>query len=365
MTPSSKIGGSNALHARARTATMTGRIVCKQMPKKHIIIIDGTQSRLHRGQETNAGLLYKLLLEHDETVWPRHIWYDPGIQGHGFWNWVTIASGWGINQVICDAYAALCSKYREGDQIFLFGFSRGAYAVRSLSGLINTVGLLRHEEATQRNIDQAFRQYELGRPAEVKARFREMHCVPKVTIQMIGLWDTVKTLGLPYPLLSRLAPMATEFHSDIIGGPVQHGYHALALDEDRQAYRPVLWQKQEGWNGHLEQVWFRGSHGDIGGHVWELPAARGLSNIPLVWMLERAEKCGLSLPPNWRDRYPCNVDAPSLGTHRGIAKFFLLRQKREQGGAPCEFLHHSVLEHDPYAQYGIPVQQAEQCDAET
>jgi uncharacterized protein (DUF2235 family) len=332
------------------------------MPKKHIIIIDGTQSRLHRGQETNAGLLYKLLLEHDKTVWPRHIWYDPGIQGHGFWNWVTIASGKGINRMIRNAYAALCSKYRQGDQIFLFGFSRGAYAVRSLSGLINTVGLLRHEEATERNINQAFRLYELDRPAEIKAGFQERHCEPNVTIEMIGVWDTVKTLGLPYPLLSRLAPMATEFHSDNIGGPVKHGYHALALNEDRQAYRPVLWHSQNGWTGHLEQVWFRGAHADIGGHVWSVPAARGLSNIPLVWMLERAEKCGLSLPRSWRDRYPCDVNAPSVGTHRGIAKFFLLRQKREQGGAPGEFLHYSVLQHDQYAQYGIPVQQPEECD---
>lgn len=341
---------------------MAGRIVRIHMPKKHIIIIDGTQSRLHRGQETNAGLLYKLLLEHDETVWPRHIWYDPGIQGHGFWNWVTIASGWGINRVICDAYAALCSKYREGDQIFLFGFSRGAYAVRSLSGLINTVGLLRHEEATQRAIDQAFRLYEFDRPPEFKARFREAHCLPDVSIEMIGVWDTVKTLGLPYPVLSRLAPMATEFHSDIIGGHVKNGFHALALDEDRQAYRPVPWQQESGWTGHLEQVWFRGAHADIGGQVRAMPAARGLSNIPLVWMLERAEKCGLSLPKNWRDRYPCDVNAPSVGTHRGIAKFFLLRQKREPGTAPCEFLHPSVLQNDPYAQYGIPIQPAHEFD---
>jgi len=326
------------------------------MPKKHIVIIDGTQSRLEAGQETNAGLLYKLLLEHDDTAWPRHIWYDPGIQGHGFWNWVTIASGRGINRMILKAYAALSSRYRQGDQIFLFGFSRGAYAVRSLAGLINSVGLLRYDQAITRNVMQAFRLYEFDRPADVKARFAAKHCEPNVDIEMIGVWDTVKTLGLPYPILSRLAPMATEFHNDMIGNPVKHGYQALALDENRQAYRPVMWFRENGWNGHLEQVWFRGAHGDIGGHVFAVPAARGLSNIPLTWMLERAESCGLSLPANWRDRYPCDVHAPSIGTHRGIAKFFLLRQKREQGAAPCEFLHHSVLEYDRDAQYGIPVQ---------
>ena len=258
--------------------------------------------------------------------------------------------------MIRDAYSALASKYRQGDKIFLFGFSRGAYAVRSLAGMINTVGLLRHEEAIERTINQAFRLYEFDRPPEVKAQFREKHCETNVEIEMIGVWDTVKTLGLPYPLLSRLAPMATEFHSDVIGGAIKMGFQALALNENRQAYRPVLWQREENWDGHLEQVWFRGAHADIGGHVWAVPEARGLSNIPLVWMLERAEMCGLSLPENWHERYPCDVNAPSIGTHRGIAKFFLLRLEREQGQAPNEYLHHSVLQHEPDARLGIPVQ---------
>ncbi len=326
------------------------------MAQKHIIIIDGTQSRLHEGQETNAGLLYKLLLENNSEADRRHIWYDPGIQGHGFWNWVTIASGWGINQVICDAYSTLCSKYREGDKIYLFGFSRGAYAVRSLAGLINTLGLVRHDHATERNINQAFRLYEFDRPPEVKKIFCDKHCAPVVEIEMIGAWDTVKALGLPYPVLTRLAPMATEFHNDMIGSPVKNGFHALAIDENRQAYTPVLWQVEPGWSGHLEQVWFRGAHADIGGHVWAVPEARALSNIPLVWMLERAEICGMQLPENWRDRYPCDVHATAVGTRRGIAKFFLLREERRQGTAPNEYVHHTVLQIRPEDQYDIPVQ---------
>lgn len=101
---------------------------------------------------------------------------------------------------------------------------------------------------------------------------------------MIGVWDTVKALGLPYPMLTYLAPMATEFHSNNISDPVKSGYHALALDEDRTAYRPVIWDLEPGRKGHLEQVWFKGAHADIGGHVWKNPEARGLSNILLVWM---------------------------------------------------------------------------------
>ena len=97
-------------------------------PRNHIVIIDGTQSRMEDGHETNAGLLYKLLQEtHDAKK--QTLWYHPGIQGHGLWNWVTIASGWGINQTIRDVFSHLSSRYRPGDKIYLFGYSRGAYAV--------------------------------------------------------------------------------------------------------------------------------------------------------------------------------------------------------------------------------------------
>ena len=89
--------------------------------KDHVVVIDGTKSRFAKGEETNAGILFKLIKEaHDPNQ--TCLWYHPGIQGHGFWNWVTIASGWGINQVIFEAYAHLAKVYRPGDRIFFFGF---------------------------------------------------------------------------------------------------------------------------------------------------------------------------------------------------------------------------------------------------
>lgn len=329
----------------------------KPTPHKHVLIIDGTQSRIEDGHETNAGLLYKLLSEtHNPKV--DTLWYHPGIQGHGFWNWVTIASGWGINKTIQDAYAHLCSHYRPGDKIYLFGFSRGAFAVRSLAGMINLLGLLRREEAYERHVKKAFHMYELQQPPPSMKAFCDAYCHLNVNIEVVGVWDTVKALGIEYPLLSRLAPMATEFHNERIGNPVRFAFQALALNETRKAYSPVLWHISDDWPGHLEQVWFRGAHSDIGGNVWKFPEARPLSNISLVWMLERASMCGLNLPHEWKDRFEQNPLAPKFGNKRGIAKFFLFREKRTIGLYPSEFLHPSVLEHDPDINLGISVQKS-------
>lgn len=310
-------------------------------PRTHVLIIDGTQSRIGEREETNAGLLYKLL---QETHSPDDgsLWYHPGIQGHGFWNWATIASGWGINQAIVDGYAQLAENYNAGDKIYLFGFSRGAYAVRSISGLIGTVGLLRSHNATSEKLRFAFRLYESQASEAACSTFKSIHCHDKSNIEMIGVWDTVKALGLPYPILTYLAPMATEFHSTNISDPVQSGYHALALDEDRTAYRPVIWDVEPGWKGHLEQVWFKGAHADIGGHVWKFPKSRPLSNIPLIWMGENAEKHGLNLPQGWQSRFPTDPNAPAVGSRSGIGKFFLLRTPRKQGEKPFEYMHSST-----------------------
>lgn len=296
------------------------------MARSHIILIDGTQSRLEEGKETNIGILYKLLREANDPN--TRIWYDPGVQGHGFWNWVTIASGLGINNTIRDAYEWLSKGYEKGDKIYFFGFSRGAYAVRSLAGLIDRVGLLTKAHASHTKVLRAFRIYEQQFPTATARAFCKANCHLGVNIEMIGVFDTVKALGMPYPILSRLAPMATEFHHDQIGKDVRYGFQALSLAETRTAYSPQIWTIPKDWSGQIEQVWFKGAHADIGGHVWSFPKARPLSNIPLNWMLERASICGVTLPDNWHERFAEDANAPMVGNTRGIAKFFLFRQRR-------------------------------------
>ncbi|MEM9138293.1 MAG: DUF2235 domain-containing protein [Pseudomonadota bacterium] len=312
-------------------------------PRALVFVCDGTLSSIARGEETNAGLLWRLLRAGGQTDTQRYS-YDRGVQGRGWRKWVNAASGQGVNLSICRGYAFLASRYQPGDRIYLFGYSRGAYAVRSLAGMIGRIGLLKQNYATERHVRLAFRFYEVGSNSPARRHFSSHRCQEDVPIEMLGVWDTVKSLGLPYPLLNRLAPMATEFHDAALGAHIRHGYHALGIDEDRRSYTPLLWDRSPDWKGRLEQVWFPGAHGDVGGEVRAMPAARPLSNLSLLWMLSRAERCGLTLPPDWQARIETDAAAPMMGCRRGIARFFIHRGRRTVGKSDGEALHGSVAD---------------------
>ncbi|QFT82040.1 hypothetical protein FIU89_15555 [Roseovarius sp. THAF27] len=309
----------------------------------HVIILDGTMSSLDPGYESNAGLTFKLL---NETVGVgMSLYYEPGVQWPDWRRTGDVMLGRGINRQIRRAYGYLASRYRPGDRIFLFGFSRGAYAVRSLAGVIDRVGLLQAENATERQVKTAYRHYRDEAAGSAAAEFTRALCHESSPIEMVGVWDTVKALDWSGPLIWRLLTPKNAFHSHALGPHIRHGYHALALDETRRVYTPVMWETEPGstaGEGRVEQVWFRGTHGDVGGQLDGFEAARPLSNIPLVWMLERAEAHGLTLPEGWRARYPTDPDAPSIGKWRGWGKIFLFRKARVVGRDPSERLHESV-----------------------
>ena len=315
-------------------------------PVDHVIILDGTMSSLLPGKETNAGLTWKLLAE----TMPRadlSLRYEAGIQFSRWGDMRAVIEGRGINRQIRRAYGALASRYREGDRLFLFGYSRGAYAVRSLAGVIDTVGLLRHDLATERNVQHAYRHYSAGARPETLQAFRKHYCHADIKVEMIGVWDTVKALGLRAPLLWRWSETQHAFHSHHLGTNTLNGFHALALDETRVAYAPVLWTTREGYEGRCEQMWFRGTHGDIGGQIEGEASVRPLANIPLVWILDRAEECGLTLPEGWHDRFPQDPDAPSVGMNRGWGRLFVARRRRIVGRDPSEHLHETAHERQP------------------
>jgi uncharacterized protein (DUF2235 family) len=307
-------------------------------PTDHVIILDGTLSTLDQGQETNAGLTFRLL---DEARKGNRLslYYEPGLQWQGWRHVLDVAAGRGINRQIRRAYGFLASRYRPGDRIFLFGYSRGAYAVRSLAGLIDRMGLIRREEATERAILLLYRHYQTSPDSPAARRVVRRLCHPGVAIEMVGVWDTVKALGLQLPVLWKFTEVPHRFHNHHLGRSIRHGFHALALDETRTVFEPVLWDSVPGWDGHVEQVWFRGAHGDVGGQIGGFHPARPLANIPLVWMLERAEGCGLPLPEGWRARLPCDATAPMVGTWMAWGKLFLRRRRRVVGQDPSERLH--------------------------
>lgn len=309
-------------------------------PVTHVIILDGTMSSLRAGSETNAGLIYKLLMQSAGSE--LSLYYEAGKQWGDWRTTGDVVTGRGINRQIRRAYGYLASRYRPGDRVFLFGYSRGAFAARSLAGLIGCVGLLRADCATERNVRTAYRHYRAGGQGRVAGIFAETRCHDDVEIEMIGLWDTVKALGFRVPILWRIGAEHHDFHDHRLGPHVRSGFHALAHDETRLVYAPVLWETAEGAHAHVEQVWFRGTHGDVGGQLGGCHAARPLSNIPLVWMLERAEIRGLTLPDAWRSHFPVDPGAPSIGSWQGWAKLFVLRRPRTIGADASERLHETV-----------------------
>ncbi|MEL6463519.1 MAG: DUF2235 domain-containing protein [Pseudomonadota bacterium] len=310
----------------------------------HVIIIDGTMSTLEPGEETNAGLSAKLLGEMGSEV---SLYYEPGLQWSHWRKAGDVVFGRGINRQIRRAYGYLSSRYRPGDKVFLLGFSRGAYAVRSLAGIIDRVGLLTPEAATERNIRDVYRHYECNPDGDTARVFVSKHCHSRVEIEMIGVWDTVKSLGLNMPFLWRLSAPRHAFHNHQLGKSVKHGFHAIARNETRVAYAPVMWDTTADWEGHLVQMWFRGVHGDIGGHLSGRRRSRPLANIPLVWMLNQAEGCGLPLPEGWAERFPQDVAAPSMGTFAGLGKWLVTRKPRTVGCDPSERVHASVAQAPP------------------
>lgn len=310
-------------------------------PADIIVVLDGTMSTIQSGMETNAGLTYRLLAEVSPSV-RLSVLYEPGIQWDGLRHAYQVIVGIGINRQIQRAYGFIASHYRPGDRIFLFGFSRGAFAVRSLAGVIDRLGLLKAEHATERNIRQIYRHYRYNAESRAANVFSRRYCHKDTPVQMVGVWDTVKALGLRMPIVWRWSLPHHDFHNHRLGRSVLHGYHALALDETRLAFEPVIWSCPQDHPGEVQQVWFRGSHGDVGGHVLDVDSARPLANIPLVWMLDRAVDCGLTLPEGWRDRFPQDAGAPSVGTFRGWGKIFFIRRRREVGRDPSEAIHPSA-----------------------
>ncbi|MGO3057355.1 DUF2235 domain-containing protein [Halomonas sp. AOP43-A1-21] len=208
-------------------------------------------------------------------------------------------TGAGIEKNIIDGYRYIVHNYTPDDDIYLFGFSRGAYTVRALSGLINNCGILKRSEAGR--ITQAWDMYrdhaDENWPGGQTARaFRKAYCHPSQRIHFIGVWDTVGALGIPLSLLGGLFNNENEFYDTKMGSNIATARHALAIDEKREDFEPTLWEAREGVD--LKQVWFAGVHSDVGGG--KAPDENGIqaSDTPLEWMLKEAGAAGLAIAPH-------------------------------------------------------------------
>jgi uncharacterized protein (DUF2235 family) len=276
--------------------------------------------------------------------------YDSGV-GSRWYNRIRGgAFGMGISENIKDSYRAIVKEWKShDDEIFLFGFSRGAYTVRSLAGLIGFVGIVREEDA----IDQAYDFYrdlkkiapktekdrkklDPRRKAEFD-RFRQAHVHDldqRVRIKMIGVWDTVGALGIPQSWLNEhLNPFPHEFHDTSLGAGVENAYHAVSIDEKRKAFQPTLWDPDP----RVRQVCFAGVHSDVGGGYEDHPE---LGYITLIWMADHAERHGLQLD---RTRLPKLKGKEHLGEqHESWTSAWRVVRRHDREWADPTCLHRSV-----------------------
>jgi uncharacterized protein (DUF2235 family) len=306
----------------------------------HVVLLDGTMSSLRPGCETNIGLTYRLLSELPDSA-NVTVYYEPGIQWRGIRRAHEVMAGIGINRQIRRAYLFLARNYRPGDRIVLMGYSRGAYAVRSLAGLIDKMGLLREAQIDEETLDRVYRLYREAPDSAAAKALKAALCHAYPAVNFLGVYDTVRALGIRWPVLWRFMPLPHPYHSHALGPSTRVARHALAIDETRDVYEPVLWDVPEEMaaSGDVQQMWFRGSHGDVGGHLEGYRPARALSNVALVWMLGEAEAAGLPLPLFWRSRYLTDPYAPSVGTLRGYGRLFVFRHRRRVGLDPSERIH--------------------------
>lgn len=292
--------------------------------KRLIVCCDGTWSTLAQDRLTNVALTARAAAARDPDGNPQIVYYDDGVGVEvGRMDALSAAFGRGLDYKILEAYEFLTLNYEPGDQIYFFGYSRGAYTVRSLVGLVRKCGVLRRQHANRSN--QALGLYRkrdvtVDSPEAVAFRTSFAAAWPKLDadgmqavmggdsydlrIKYLGVWDTVGALGIPRRLpFAGHFNKAYEFHDLALSRAVLNARQAVAIDEQRNPFEPTLWTNLAAFNvegapPRVLQAWFPGDHGGVGGGC----ASRALSSGPLLWVTEGAEAAGLAF-----DRQPGSV----------------------------------------------------------
>lgn len=280
-------------------------------PRNLVVCCDGTSNEIG-ALLSNVLKLYRIAEKSERQV----TYYHPGIgtvampDSWGKWRQAVragfeMATGKGLDRDVLAAYCFLCRHYRPGDAIYLFGFSRGAYTVRVVAGLIYLIGLLQEHQVNFAGY--ALKAYKKAREANdfrIARDFQRVVTPQCVPIRFVGVWDTVSSVivpgRLPFSGL-RLEELPFTSHNPA----VQVFRHAIAIDEFRRMFRIKPWKEPQEFkpNPHsraksvppqdIRQVWFAGSHSDVGGGFIEEQSA--LSKFPLLWMLEQARAHGLHI----------------------------------------------------------------------
>ena len=264
------------------------------MPKNIVIFSDGTGQEGGKGANTN---IYKLFNMIEDRTQQQVSFYDAGL-GTGWRKVSGNVGGAGISKNILECYTFIFENFEAGDQIYLFGFSRGAATVRSLSSFIHYFGVI--PKSRPELIGQAYKIYETSDAEERKKKadaFVARHHTMWTRIKFLGCYDTVAALGLPIKAFSvfmnKIPWMRHSFHNFKLNESVENAYQALAIDDERKTFHPILWDTDKKDYQKIKQVWFCGMHTDVGGGYDE----QALSDIPLDWMKKMAVNHGLLIYP--------------------------------------------------------------------
>ncbi|MEJ6781459.1 DUF2235 domain-containing protein [Aminobacter sp. Piv2-1] len=280
-------------------------ISTKAIKKRLAIFLDGTWNST--GDNTNVWRLKSLCADQSADGAKQCVYYDVGVNGFRGGTF-----GKGVGQNVVEAYKWLIDEYEDGDEIFIFGFSRGAYTARSLAGFIAKCGLIK--SGAPLGVDQIFERYQ--RPDDTTVwQLREardsadrpleeqwiLKYAQAINIKLLGVWDTVGALGVPAFNIPGISRSTLGWLHTGLRLPIEHGFHALAIDEHRGTFSPTLWTTRKPHDpkakvatprslSSVEQRWFCGAHANVGGGY----RSDLLAQIPLRWIMQKASAHGLT-----------------------------------------------------------------------
>jgi hypothetical protein len=284
------------------------------MPKRIVVCSDGTGNTAVKGRGTNVFKVFEAVdldghrLNPDLT--PQVAIYDDGVGTEDFKPLKILggAFGWGLSRNVKNLYKEIARVYDSGDEIYMFGFSRGAFTVRTLAGFLSTCGLVDRNKVTPKDfsglkkaVDTAYGAYRkcyrpwlwrlFSQPTKNDGEVfkRQYSVAPKIPIRFVGVWDTVDAVGLPFHLADILNATLYQFKfpDHDLSSIVQRACQALSIDDPRETFYPQLWNEGPG-ESRITQVWFAGVHSNVGGGY----PKQGMSLVSLDWMLAEAERAG-------------------------------------------------------------------------
>jgi len=274
--------------------------------KNLILCLDGTWSDADSpAPHTNIAIIAEIIDPSPAGGAEQRVYYDAGVGTGGVLDRILGgAFGRGLSANTLAAYRFLSQFYRPGDNIYVFGFSRGAFTARSLCGFLSASGLLTEDACNEANLEFAWDYYRTAPKARFpadRARLRRITHADELRIRFLGVFDTVGALGIPRGFMSRLSRRAIQFHDADVSSIVDYCCHALAIDEQRVEFEAAVWTEPRHRKFRaVEQAWFPGSHANVGGGCED----SGLSDLALDWMLKRVARYCPELRLSQQESWP-------------------------------------------------------------